>query len=100
MSKEIHEMDTAQARHLLTTYGPAAMYDYMAEFGGKYAVLANGVARGDALVGKAALRHMEEIAKRSGRCFSEEDVNKIRFDMANSYLDVRAEKMTGTITLS
>jgi len=95
MSKEIHEMDTAQARHLLTTYGPAAMYDYMAEFGDKYAVLANGVARGDTLVGKAALRHMEEIANRSGKCLSEEDVNKIRFDMAKSYLEVRVDKNDG-----
>jgi len=64
----------------------------MAGFGDKYAVLANGVARGDTLIGKAALRHMEEIANRSGKCLSEEDINKIRFDMAKSYLEVRADK--------
>jgi len=92
MSKTLADMDTTEARRLLETCGPAAMYDYMAEFGDKYAILANGVARGNSLTGNAASRNMQAIAKKNGKSLTEEDVDKIRFEMANAYLTVRTDK--------
>jgi len=90
--KAIQDMDVAEAGRILSKHGPAAMYDYMAEFGDKYATLANGVARGDSTAGSAALRHMREIARKNGNPISEEDINKIRQDMAEAYLRVRTDK--------
>jgi len=92
MSKTLADMDVARAGDILSQCGPAAMYDYMADFGDKYAVLANGVARGGSLSGNAALRHMQAMAEKSGKTLSGQDVDKIRLDMAEAYLRVRSNK--------
>jgi len=92
MSKTLADMDVTEAGRILSQCGPAAMYDYMAEFGDKYAVLANGVARGGSLSGNAALRHMQAIAEKSGKSLSGQDIDKIRLDMAETYLNVRTGK--------
>jgi len=92
MSKTLADMDMAEAEQILSQCGPAAMYNYMADFGDKYAVLANGVARGGSLSGNAALRHMRAVAEKSGKKLSEQDVGKIRLDMAKAYLNVRNTK--------
>jgi len=43
--------DVQEARRALDEHGPSAMYDVLAAKGDQYAVLANGVARGDSVAG-------------------------------------------------
>lgn len=43
--------DIESARALLHSEGPAAMYDYLAAQGDRYAVLANGVVKVDSIAG-------------------------------------------------
>lgn len=55
---KLSHSDIELASELLTKEGPSAMYDKLAEKGDKYAVLANGVARGNSIAGVAAINYM------------------------------------------
>ncbi|MBF7686568.1 hypothetical protein I2F17_12140, partial [Acinetobacter sp. B10A] len=90
-AKQTINMDTAT--HLLHTRGPAAMYDYMADYGYQYANLANGVATGNSLAGNAALNHMQAVAERNGTPLSQQQIEKIRYDMAEAYKTVISDKI-------
>src|SRR3546814_20107725 len=63
------------------------MYDYLAARGYKYAELANGVAKGNSLAGEAAIGYMKETASDQGRPIAEAEVDAIRRDMAQNYID-------------
>lgn len=62
--------------------------------GDKYAVLANGVARGDSLSGVAAINYMKSVAAGVGRPMQEIDVDKVRVEMANKYMEVLLKKIS------
>ncbi len=63
------------------------MYDYLASKGYKYAVLANGVAKGDSVAGEVAINFMKMTASEAGHVMSEDDVNLIRRQMASEYVN-------------
>lgn len=86
--------DVDEARQALRDKGPDAMYDVLAKKGDKYAVLANGVARGDSLSGVAAINYMKSVAAGVGRPMQEIDVDKVRVEMANKYMEVLLKKIS------
>ncbi len=85
--------DLDHARALLGSAGPGAMYDYLAAKGFKYAVLANGVAKGDSVAGEVAINFMKMTASDAGHAMSDVDVNRIRGQMANEYLNALSAKL-------
>lgn len=78
--------DAAQARRILDSGGPSAMYQYLKSKGFRYAELADGVATGDSVAGDAALRFMQTVADEAGKPLSPTDVDVIRHSMADAYL--------------
>lgn len=80
--------DVDKARSALAQHGPAAMYDILAAKGDQYALLANGVARGDSVAGVAAISYMKVVAADAGRPLVESDIDAIRVSMAQGYLAV------------
>jgi Ca2+-binding RTX toxin-like protein len=87
MANSLNTDQLAHASKLLEAGGPAAMYDYLASEGYRYAILANGVAKGDSLAGDAALTFLKATAREIGKPLSIETVNSIRHDMAAKYLE-------------
>lgn len=85
--------DLDHAKALLGSAGPGAMYDYLAAKGFKYAVLANGVAKGDSVAGEVAINFMKVTASDAGHAMSDVDVNRIRGQMANEYLNALSAKL-------
>ena len=83
--------DIEEASVALESKGPSAMYDLLAAKGDKYAVLANGVARGDSVAGVAAINYMKMVAADAGRPMSDSDVDAIRVAMARGYLRILAD---------
>lgn len=68
----LEELDVAEKifRGSGSDQNPAAMYDYLAERGLRYAILANGVARGDAIGGNVALDFMKANASSKGKALN------------------------------
>ncbi|MHB2052380.1 hypothetical protein [Pseudomonas sp. VEM90] len=66
--------DIAVARKIFESKGVGDMYDYMAMKGDRYAVLANGVAKGNSIAGLAAINFMKRTEADAGRPMSEADV--------------------------
>ncbi len=75
------------AQTLFDTAGPGAMYNYLAGFGDRYSILAQGVLDGSTTSGQAALEFMEHTALQQGVTLTQGDVDQIRLDMAQGYLD-------------
>lgn len=50
MPQKLSLHDLERAKGLLETVGPAAAYDYLSAKGYRYAVLANGVAKGGVFI--------------------------------------------------
>jgi len=101
MEQVLTQSDLDHARTLLNERGPSAMYDYFESKGYRYATLANGVARGDSIAGEAAIGYMKETAEDEGRPMSSSDVDSVRRDMANGYLNTlqgQADKNNGVVT--
>ena len=78
-------LNTAQA--LLSQNGPGAMYNYLSGFGDRYSTLALGVVDGNTLSGQAAIEFMERTAESQGRELTEVDLDHIRMEMAQKYLN-------------
>lgn len=90
--------DIELARFLLESKGPSAMYDQLATKGDRYAVLANGVARGDTIAGVAAINYMKGVAAEAGTPMGDEDIEAIRLNMANEYLGaLKAHAVDGVV---
>ncbi|MCU1732404.1 MULTISPECIES: proprotein convertase P-domain-containing protein [unclassified Pseudomonas] len=89
--------DIESARALLHSEGPAAMYDYLAAQGDRYAVLANGVVKVDSIAGVAALSYMKSVAKDAGAPLDDIGISKIMFNMGAGYLDNRIANMEGGV---
>ncbi|WP_430738563.1 S8 family serine peptidase [Pseudomonas putida] len=90
--------DVRRARELFESQGVGAMYDYLESKGDRYATLANGVAKGNSIAGIAAIDFMKRTEQGAGRPMQEEDVEHVRFKMAEAYLDLLSEKVkAGTI---
>lgn len=85
--------DVEEARVALRDKGPDAMYDVLAKKGDQYAVLANGVARGDSLSGVAAINYMKLVAAGVGRPMQDSDVDKVRARMASGYMEILLKKV-------
>lgn len=88
MPQELSRRDLDQARTLLNSSGPSAMYDYLSGKGYTYATLANGVAKGDTLAGIAAINFMRASAAKSGKALTDADMDRVLKQMADSYIDV------------
>lgn len=98
MKLSIEELEFAEK--LLVEAGPSAMYDYLSAKGDKYAVLANGVARGDSIAGVVAINYMKSVAAESGIVMGDEHVNDIRFKMAGGYVsELKANLVEGFVEL-
>lgn len=93
----LSEQDIEHARVLLKREGPATMYDFLAEKGDRYAVLANGVVKVNSIAGVSALSYMKLVAEKSGKPLSDDDVSKIMFSMAEGYLDNRTVHLKGGV---
>ncbi|QAY88989.1 hypothetical protein [Pseudomonas sp. ACM7] len=74
MTQGLTVVELDHAKSLLSSAGPGAMYDYLAAKGYKYAVLANGVAKGDSVAGEVAINFMKMTASDAGHVMSEDDV--------------------------
>ncbi|KPN71877.1 hypothetical protein [Neisseria sp. 83E34] len=70
--------------------GAISVYQSLQNKGYTYAGWAGGVASGKTVTGQAALNFM---AASSGKTFSESQLNNIRIDMANSYLNSLEKKL-------
>lgn len=92
--------DIQQAEKILLESGPAAMYDFLAEKGDKYAVLANGVARGDSLAGVAAISYMKNVASDLGRDMQDSDVDRVRQEMARAYVKTLAPRLVDGVVIT
>lgn len=86
MPMELTNVDLSHAKSLLDSAGPSAMYDYLSQKGYQYATLANGVAKGDSVAGEVAIGFMKSASSDAGHIMSENDVNRIRGDMADKYI--------------
>lgn len=82
----ISQSDINNARYILEHSGPSAMYQHLANFGDRYAKLADGVAQGNTLSGVAALEFMKHTAEQRGIALSSDKIDAIRVKMANGYL--------------
>ncbi|MBD8147980.1 S8 family serine peptidase [Pseudomonas fluorescens] len=93
MPQQLTAVDLEQAKRILDSSGPSAAYDFLSGKGYKYATLANGVAKGNSLSGEAAINFMKVTADASGHPLSDVDVNRIRKDMANGYIEALRAKL-------
>jgi subtilisin-like proprotein convertase family protein/Ca2+-binding RTX toxin-like protein len=101
MPQELKMSDLDYAKGLLASKGPEEMYDYLAAKGYKYATLANGVVKGDSVAGEVAINFMKLTASDLNRAMSDSDVNRVRQQMADAYINVLVDKVdkgTGTLT--
>lgn len=90
--------DIAVARKIFESKGVGDMYDYMAMKGDRYAVLANGVAKGNSIAGLAAINFMKRTEADAGRPMSEADVEEVRLEMGKAYLELQERRvMDGTL---
>lgn len=89
--------DLRAAQSVLEQKGPSGMYDFLAQKGDRYAVLANGVARGDTVAGVAAINFMKSVAADAGTPMGEAQVNNIRLAMANAYLSALSTKVVAGV---
>ena len=89
MPNILHQADVDTAQNLLNTIGASAMYEYLAGQGYNYAQFANGVALENTLEGNAAILYMNASAVEQG---VSPDVNQIKFDMAQAYLDTLGKR--------
>ncbi|HDS1736226.1 S8 family serine peptidase [Pseudomonas sp. BP8] len=84
--------DVNRARRTFESEGAAAMYDYLAGKGDRYALLANGVAKGNSIAGLAAIGFMKRTEEDAGRPMQQVDVEQVRLNMAKAYLDLLEAK--------
>ena len=101
MPQELKMSDLDYAKGLLASKGPEEMYDYLAAKGYKYATLANGVVKGNSVAGEVAINFMKLTASDLSRAMSDSDVNRVRQQMADAYINVLVDKVdkgTGTLT--
>jgi subtilisin-like proprotein convertase family protein len=90
--------DVKRARELFESQGVGDMYDYLASRGDRYAVLANGVAKGESLAGIIAIDFMRRTERDAGRLMQDADVETVRLKMAEAYLGLLDRKVEeGTI---
>ncbi len=87
--------DIAVARKIFESKGVGDMYDYMAMKGDRYAVLANGVAKGNSIAGLAAINFMKRTEADAGRPMSEADVEEVRLEMGKAYLKLQERRVMG-----
>ncbi len=74
------------------------MYDLLARKGDRYAVLANGVVRGDTIAGVAAINYMKSVAADAGTPMGEAQVDAVRLGMAHAYLSaLNANVVAGVV---
>lgn len=94
---QLNAADLAYARQLLEAHkeskDPGPMYDFLASKGDRYAILANGVARGDSIAGTMAIHNMESVGGRHNKHLTETDIKNIRYDMAHDYLNTQKKRL-------
>lgn len=94
---QLNAADLACARQLLEAHkaskDPSPMYDFLASKGDRYAILANGVARGDSVAGAMAIHNMESVAVSHNKPITDVDLNDIRYDMARGYLNTQQKRL-------
>ncbi|WET14279.1 hypothetical protein P2W49_17445 [Yersinia intermedia] len=99
---QLNAADLACARQLLEAHkeskDPGPMYDFLASKGDRYAILANGVARGDSIAGAMAIHNMESVGGRHNKPVTETDIKHIRYDMAHGYLDTQQKRLDDSPT--
>lgn len=99
---QLNAADLAYARQLLESHreskDPGPMYDFLASKGDRYAILANGVARGDSIAGAMAIHNMESVGVRHNKHLTETDIKHIRYDMAHGYLDTQQNRLDESLT--
>lgn len=93
MPQELSRSDLDQARTLLNSSGPSAMYDYLSGKGYTYATLANGVAKGDTLAGVAAINFMKANAAKSEKAFTDADMERVLKQMAYGYFNILEQNL-------
>lgn len=86
--------DLEKARNILDSKGVGDMYDYMAMKGDRYAILANGVAKGNSIAGLAAINFMRRTEADAGRPMSEADVEQVRLEMGKAYLELQERRVS------
>lgn len=95
MTQVLGKAQLDEARRLLSNGGPAAMYDYLASRGYKYAVLANGVVKGDSMAGEAALNFMRVTAAQQKKPLTHQQVEQIKYQMALGYVNTLQQQVNG-----
>ncbi|CNI10567.1 putative serine protease [Yersinia aldovae] len=99
---QLNAADLAYARQLLEankeSKDPGPMYDFLASKGDRYAILANGVARGDSIAGGMAIHNMERVGGRHNKPLSETHIKNIGYDMAGGYLNTQQSRLDNSPT--
>lgn len=89
--KEVNQLRKLVAKGRLTK-----AYDNLAERGYQYAILANGVVKGDSFAGRVALEYLEKVAEEQSVAFAEEQLDAVRQAMADVYLKTLAQQINDT----
>jgi subtilisin-like proprotein convertase family protein/Ca2+-binding RTX toxin-like protein len=93
MPQKLLAQDISHARELLQSSGPGPMYDFLISKGYKYPILENGIAKGGAGAAEAARSYLRRVAQEEGRTLSDDELSRIRVDMATAYLEVLDQKI-------
>ncbi|PNM19254.1 S8 family serine peptidase [Yersinia enterocolitica] len=99
---QLNAADLACARQLLEankeSKDPGPMYDFLASKGDRYAILANGVVRGDSIAGAMAIHYLESVAASHNQPITEMRLKHIRYDMAHGYLNTQQKRLDDSPT--
>lgn len=87
------KQEIEHARKVFENEGVTQMYDYMATKGDRYAMLANGVAKGNSIAGMAAINFMKKTEADAGRPMSDAQVEQVRIEMGRAYLELQESKV-------
>lgn len=88
MPETLSSNDVVYVQQLINQNRLSDAYDYLSDRGYRYADLANGVVSGGTISGATALAHMQqEMLDSTGKVMTLDDINKVRRDMAQGYLD-------------
>ncbi|MFJ4294390.1 hypothetical protein ACIP1U_32220 [Cupriavidus sp. NPDC089707] len=66
---------------------PSQVYSQLEGYGYKYAGWAGGVADANTIAGASALTYMQNTAKELGKSLTDAQITKIKYGMAEGYLD-------------
>ena len=99
---QLNAGDLAYARQLLEankeSKDPGPMYDFLASKGDRYAILANGVVKGNSISGAMANQNIEGVADSYHQPMTDARLKAINYNMAGGYLNTQQSRLDNSPT--